>query len=125
MDISEKYIKMCEKAEEIQKEWKPQKADLYLACTLEARAWRYYGFNEMSWCMWKIWLPRQDQLQEMFQLDKNSHYTQMIDIIDNYYHVWIDYIWELQSMEQFMLSCLMKEKFNKIWDDKKEEWVKE
>ena len=74
MDLSEKYIKMCWKAKELQKHWMPQVGDyywlvrnIYVIPPKHARLlvtdplrFRYFEIGE------RIWLPRQDQIQEFF-----------------------------------------------------------
>ncbi len=89
MDTSKEYIKMCEKAEEIQKEWKPAYGDLYVWSESSIRRKRPNKNNHFSivrgWIFGKknilsaitglsneqrhykevIWLPRQDQLQKI------------------------------------------------------------
>ena len=64
MDTSEKYIEMCSAAEEIQKGWEPIEGDYYSALGNP----RIYipgqwgiGLNPGD-----VWLPRQDQLQDLF-----------------------------------------------------------
>lgn len=73
-----------------------------------------------------IWLPRQDQLQEMltwrglkivrFGLKLGSRY--------GYYHLGsFDYHGHYGSMEQLWLGFVMREKYHKIWNG--EDWVEE
>ena len=81
MDISKEYVKMCEKAVEIQNLWKPQDFDFVMGQYISvikvweivqdvghaslkplfttAGKWAWYSREEL------IWLPRQDQLQYM------------------------------------------------------------
>ena len=58
MDTSEKYIKMCESAKDIQRQW-TFKIDDYVfdPADGEARVWFGYPSKEYSEI---IWLPRQD-----------------------------------------------------------------
>ncbi len=65
-----------------------------------------------------IWLPRQDQLQEMLWqgLDEYEHWIQKL------YDFILDLPFEPMSMEQLWLAFIMKEKYNKIWD--KDKWLK-
>ena len=64
-----------------------------------------------------IWLPRQDQLQEMLQpcgfgiLLWDFHSFASTLIRDE----------NITSMEQLWLAFVMKERFNKVWDGK--EWI--
>ena len=68
-----------------------------------------------------IWLPRQDQLQEMVELPRPKLVTEFYTfavcsevegvLALNYY----------RSMEQLWLAFVMKEKYNKTWSE--EEWL--
>lgn len=62
MDTSEKYIKMCESAKEIQRKWVFQPGDfVYNPVSEEVEVLLYPGNNSINY----FWLPRQDQLQEI------------------------------------------------------------
>lgn len=69
MDTSETYIKMCENAKEIQKQWISSDGDYYVYFIVPhepnifIRSSRY-GVDPVDTSHW-IWLPRQDQLQKM------------------------------------------------------------
>jgi len=102
MDTTKKYIEMCEKAGEIQKNWKPKEGDFYcyidVMCGHPVYTVKYSHLNDVHktdamkghkcpLCRydydtfqeilavgreqydgltgWFVWLPRQDQLQEM------------------------------------------------------------
>ena len=144
MDTSETYIKMCEKAEEIQLDWNPASGDLYyehidrkpLALwtdydRAELLVHRIIGSDdEQNLASLRIsshvkadaiWLPRQDQLQEM--VISRYRYEIVASLLmdferwrDTYGHN------ELTSMEQLWLAFVMKEKYGKIWDGAK--WVR-
>jgi hypothetical protein len=61
MDISEKYIKMCESAKDIQLQWNFKCEDyIFDPADGKARVWFEYPSKEEI-----IWLPKQDQLQEI------------------------------------------------------------
>jgi len=64
-----------------------------------------------------IWLPRQDQLQEI--VSPSFLKEDKFMIIDKFLS-FIDYADREWSFEQLWLAFVMKEKFNKIWDG--EEW---
>ena len=156
MNISEEtYIKMCEKAEEIQKEWNPMPGDFihrkftlfgeeidreiwpqtpmweinivywgsmvesYWACSNEKGESRIYKHPAEMRRETSIWLPRQDQLQEMVINFDRGH--------DNYGVLFglmkfsADYNLRETSMEQLWLAFVMKKKFNKTWDGEK--WI--
>ncbi len=118
MDVSETYIEMCEKAEEIQ----------------ELSPWQHddgHNFWHVFETLPKnnVWLPRQDQLQEMLGLP-------MPELLDKLYtEIWTedhgimipDWAevrdkrnrstgkWLVYSWEQLWLAFVMKEN-NKVWD---------
>ena len=125
MDTTPKYIKMCENAGEIQNGWEPEEADFYhlgvkrnktpaiciLGCHWENCEGCHYEVNELKTeC---IWLPRQDQLQDMvnYNLVCRDSGEDLFWVLDT-----DDYI----SWEQFWLKYVMHELYNKKWDG--EEW---
>lgn len=70
-----------------------------------------------------IWLPRQDQLQDIIL--KNVEYTDPIHLIWKLYDFCItdksNYVNKFISLEQIWIALIMKEKYNKIWND--EDWI--
>jgi len=149
--IPENYIKMCEKAEEIQKAWKPKVGD-YALCSyaktveiyiiskieVEGSAKKFgiiYYINEIKGLASAtlmgnilkddfVWLPTQEQLQEM---------------TEGRFHIWGNLnslsmtasiadrdshqvCKNIDSMNELWLCYVMKEKYNKIWTGQK--WVK-
>ena len=106
MDCGNDYIKMCEKAEEIQGIWNHEQHFL-------DRPHSYIVDNGRSgW----TWLPRQDQLQEMVGSDWRYIFSKFMWW---YTDVDIRQLEIIGSMEQLWLAFVMKEKFNKIWDGNK------
>ncbi len=117
------YVKICEKAREIQalrntyESWqdgdyyvdpsdKVIHEDLYCQGCIDER-WtgnQYRLFKGKA-----IWLPRQDQLQEMVSKD----WMKVLAILSAYAKNY-DFT-QCESMEQFSLAVVMKEKFKKIW----------
>lgn len=136
MDKSKLYIRMCQEAKELQKLrtdslW--QDGDFYTDDIQKKRdiisAWT--DREDMPYKMYHpVWLPRQDQLQEMvsrvFDCHLISDFNEWLEVAnecvpigkDTYRSKMLDY-----SMEQLWLAFVMKEKYNKIWN--KEEWRKE
>ena len=126
MDVSLEYIKMCEKAEEIQ--------ELELSTGVSAGDFVYTGEQVIVWCRVckrldidfkqdTIWLPRQDQLQEMVPTGENleafhvGHGNQMRYQLGQFTQDYgLDYTNQFTSMEQLWLAFCMSEKYNKIWD---------
>jgi len=138
MDTTPEYVKMCEKATEI---WIPHHmeiGDYFLAleenrtvgiCTERIDNFVYspnlkHG-NEDNNC---IWLPRQDQLQEMVTYHKcpTCHIERTYQYANACLNAWEDADMGQTgwggpiTMEQLWLAFVMKEKFNKTWTG--EEW---
>ena len=127
MDSSGIFVKMCEKAEEIQGQWEPKSYDYvydtdpheYNEVSLITNP---AGFNKNGF----IWLPRQDQLQEMLQkyVEKDCLVGDSISKrMAMYFGIWVqkEECLNFYSMEQYWLVWLMKEKFNKVWDG--DNWI--
>jgi hypothetical protein len=122
MDTSKEYIKMCEKAVEIQESWKRSVGDY---------AWRgkdYLLIPDAIGILTDpktlivpynddfIWLPRQDQLQEMVS-------NEVIRLMCDMSYFWADYDVNTKgklSMEQLWLAFVMKENYKKQWNG--EDW---
>ena len=132
MDTSKEYIKMCEKAKEVQKEWKtPGDNDCYIYTDEPIKVWFFPSDlrGRVSIGEWKlIWIPRQDQLQEMVIGESNDFigllskafcWTKEYKTINN---IAVYYTSKFNSMEQLWLAFVMEEKYNKIWNGKK--WEK-
>ena len=126
MDTSNKYIGMCEKAFEIQNRTNKEMGDLVVntTCLLartgsDRREKRFtylklLGFNYGN--IDYIWLPKQDQLQEMVD---GTYLAKLVDISN--FSLNISYIHIFESLEQLWLAFVMKEKYNKQWDGT--DWV--
>lgn len=63
MDTSERYIKMCESAEDIQRFWNFENGD-YVFDLLDGETMVWFGYPPEK-DIKVVWLPRQDQLQEL------------------------------------------------------------
>ena len=141
MDLPEQYIEMCRKAKEIQ-----QKEYLSLG---DFVYWENFGNTEVvrhRYALEKdylkstttIWLPRQDQLQEMLEslwrkpsihLGSISHDTiagnKTFSVISwlgrNIRDHCLAYEVKNYSLEMIMLTMYMCEKFNKLWDGS--DWI--
>ena len=123
MDISETYIKMCD-CEEIQgnrtlligdwyqprhySPWTPSWVVVGSASDAEVAKKVFYGMF--------IWLPRQDQLQEMVE---SIHPFDLLNKLQDFVRVMP--IW-CESMEQLWLAFAQKELHNKFWNGEK--WIK-
>ena len=132
------YIKMCEQAKKIQKEWKPQKGDFVftkhqfypnenyrvLLITEETGPYEFTLDNRIIIQTTNkasvIWLPSQEQLQEMVG------HMGMRSIMKKAYRRFGSL--EISNpklsdtpMEQLWLAFVMKEKYNKTWNG--ENWI--
>jgi len=155
VDTSKEYIKMCEKAEKIQKFWRDKKSHIedimyinednerllvlkepifhlseYADKKREHICFEQYGlfpipltkFDKDPFYRYDdenlniIWLPRQDQLQEMVGLTAlEPNIFVLMNFSRELYNVKEKFSWE-----QLWLAFVMKEKYNKIWNGK--EW---
>ena len=133
MDTSKEYILMSEKAEEIQFERIPLTGDFYsdrkmvrIVVYGESRIFMWYlgtyykySIVQKGYFNKYIWLPRQDQLQEMV-IDIGGLRNMIADFS---YFTRVDKIYipvasrQFDSMEQLWLAFVMSEKFNKTWKD--------
>jgi len=123
MDKSSEYIKMCESAKVIQKQWKPEFGDFFVSMSLgltsacqsirsdlEKKASYLKTINA-------VWLPKQDQLQEMV-IEK---YATPWDLTIAFSNVLMgdktSYFDNFDSMEKLWLAFVLLEKYKKKWKD--------
>ena len=145
MDTSETYVKMCEKAEEIQVGHKFQLGDyykyhsgwcveaigVYHGDDIEVENLGNNSASPQARCpkghIQYLWLPCQDQLQAMafsywdeIGNDNYTLHTFFNDFIEwDYRHN--EYPCEIfKSFDQLWLAFVMKEKYNKVWNG--EDW---
>uniref|UniRef100_A0A6M3IIB0 Uncharacterized protein n=1 Tax=viral metagenome TaxID=1070528 RepID=A0A6M3IIB0_9ZZZZ len=139
MDTSPQYIKLCEKAEEIQ-ETKRQSGLIhgdYVYAQPNSDFTFFTGKVELFTgnpnlkygLLGCVFIPRQDQLQEMMMV--STKYV-MLYHFDLFYHN-LYYDWKptdsmftsmeqmFTSMEQLWLAFVMKEKYGKVWS--RTEWI--
>lgn len=134
MDKSETFIKMSEKAEEIQEKAPKHLTDdgrfLFTHCGENLYVRRGASFNDEGFSKGGklVWLPRQDQLQEMIGEDIYTNIKNaMWSILDNFHryafssNAFNEFI--PLTMEQLWLAFVMKEKYNKAWDGENWEGV--
>jgi len=118
MDTSETYVKMCEKAGEIQE----QRRDIWETGDFFSRGLGvevHCDYDAFEGC---TWLPRQDQLQEMIPLKMSASWLFLDAFIRDYMET-IDESYDFpswDSWEQLWLAFVMKECYNKLWVN--EEW---
>lgn len=133
MDTSKEYIKMCD-CPEIQDLWQPKEGDhkdlvwsnwdsMTMKHKGKGKVWvanlntwaevRKSDAGEGWFKKFCIWLPRQDQLQEMIG---NLSIAEILDLTCDMF----DDVKVMQegyglTFESLLLQVVMKEKFNKIW----------
>ena len=136
--LLKEYIEMCD-CPEIQNKWKPKMGDFFLR-KCDVLALRGYFIEEKEygeihrkstggirwWTDGKIWLPRQDQLQDMVTRYNIEYFSMSAVHLHNHLecHIRVNdsyliYFQQFTSMEQLWLAFVMKENFNKIWKDGK------
>jgi hypothetical protein len=148
MDATNRYAIMCRKAAEIQNLWNPKQCDFIInledleeglsfcrqAESLVQVVDLYYqdhvGKEYQQECQDlkdnALWLPRQDQLQKIVEPDNSKIYAFMIKVIESQYYesskgAYLAATDVFYSMEQLWLGYIMKEKYNKVWNE--EEWL--
>jgi len=147
----ETYIKMCEKAEEIQENHKWEYGDYFLAehtvWCIGSASFHYQNVEDgvpirdilpiasmqtddlegAKISDSYVWLPRQDQLQEMVPspMASTAPNFRIISELNRFYDYWdtngIPNF--LTTWEELWLAFVMKEKYSKVWDGEKEEWI--
>jgi hypothetical protein len=123
MDTSEQYIKMCKKAVEIQKLWKPATGDFYGWVICESTGHEIWQDGNKINVVADIWLPRQDQLQKILALNTTNKTLMLVDgQIREFYNFAMDWNFtKTNSMETLWLEFVMKELYNKTWNGK--DWI--
>ena len=114
MDTSKTYIKMCD-CNEIQADHKLKRYE----ATGDPYDVTGQTYNSDHYWAGDIWLPRQDQLQEMILHFGHGHNNGGILVGLSLFSQ--EHGYNETSMEQLWLAFVMKEKHNKTWN--KNEWV--
>jgi len=137
------HIKMLTEAKKIQKSWKPQNGDRVYFCNsirivinIGTCWFLYYAddSNRYSICAADalknnehiLWLPYQIQFQKMAAKMPTWTDTRPTNVLCRFWSWWRDSDWELCSddttLEQLWLCFVMKERFNKRWNNEIEKW---
>ena len=142
--ITKNYIKMCEQAEEIQKLLSKSRPAKEWKHSHFVEKWRERNYRDIEYeefCLENlegriiIWLPTQEQLQELI-LKIFSPFTKamkFVDFISNYIKLyqhtknekifWTDLYPIALSLNELWLMYVMYEKYHKIWTGRK--WEEE
>ena len=117
MDKTEQFIKMCD-CPEIQNQWGYEDGELF---TPNVHDFVHHEEPKHTFGR-QVWLPRQDQIQEMLQPIK---LYELLDICGDAMGIMWEVVCEYaDSFEQLWLAFYMHEKHSKIWSSKEEKWVK-
>jgi hypothetical protein len=141
MDKSRQYIRMCCQASEIQRNWKQQYGDFFVADNNQIQCWLpalhgslkvRRGFairgrqGVIELCRYS-WLPRMDQLIELAQeysRDYNSITLEFYSWTRNPYpHQQTDPVRWFKTMEKVWLTFVMHKNYGKVWHQ--QSWQKQ
>ena len=142
MDFSEQYIKMCQQASRLRELWIPKDADFVIDVYNERRGNAYAmdvdqdnhdSIIEDVENGKLLVVYRQDQLWDFVDEYKNKNHRifRFYDFLKKKYlsfsnqngYTIITNMFDSVSMEKLLLCFVMNEKYNKIWDKDKEDWV--
>lgn len=127
MDKSSHYIKMCESAKVIQKQWKPDFGDFFVSMSSGQTSPCLTVVSELEKkgsylkTIKAVWLPGQDQLQEMIIEKYATPWDLAIAFSNALMAENASYFDTFDSMEKLWLAFIMLEKHRKKWKDG--EWV--
>lgn len=128
MDTSKEYIWMCQQAKEIQEKYSATEGDYLIYTDKPGEVWIFPNdlrIREGTFDWELIWLPRQDQLQDMFgRYEYGDHIYNMYRWTRAripHGHITNEYARSMKSMEQLWFAFIMGKKYNKVWNG--EDWV--
>lgn len=134
MDTSEKYIRMCKEAEEIQLLWNFENGD-YVFDPLDGEVMVWFGYSPKE-SLEVVWLPKQDQYQEIcidfyvqnMRMSRNEAFAHFLgwyasclkESCDTGFTIGNkDGYADINSCEELMLKYTMKLIYWKKWDGEK------
>lgn len=134
MDISEKYIRMCREAKEIQRLWNFENGD-YVFDPSDGEIMVWFGYPPKD-PLEVFWLPKQDQYQEIcidfyiqnMRMSRNEAFFHFLgwyaSCLKESYNNGCNFgengeYEEISSCEELMLEYTMKLIYWKRWDGKK------
>ena len=121
MDYGNDYILMCTEAEEIQKEHILANGDFEVRLTYGRGQVEVHHHREIT-AYYKpdnhLWLPRQDQLQEMLinESDEDVTADAITKLLEYFNDFALSVCPQFPSMEQLWLAFCMKSLYSKTWD---------
>ena len=123
MDKSSHYIKMCESAKVMQKKWKPEFGDFFVSMSLGLTSPCQPIVSDLEKkvsylkTIKAVWLPRQDQLQEMVIEKYAAPWDLAIAFSNVLMEDKVSYFDNFDSMEKLWFAFVMLEKYKKKWKD--------
>lgn len=133
MDTSPEYIRMCEKAVEIQSLWKPLGGDIFMGwadvdIVMDGEEPKELVIGSEIWGDYvrpmkghSVWLPRQDQLQDLLWPEGHDLTLGECQLVWEFARKNREKLADFNSWEKLWLCFLMSENFNKTWNG--EDWV--
>lgn len=125
MDRSSNYIKMCEGIEAVQEQWQPEFGDFYVSMSLGLTSPCQPIMSDLEKkvsylkTIKAVWLPRQDQLQEMVMENYATPWDLAIAFSNVLMGEHASYFENFDSMEKLWLAFIMLEKYERKWNDGK------
>ena len=120
--ITDNYIKMCEQAEEIQEAWKQNPGDIYIY-KKDIDIGLYYYVTEYKKHNNAVWLPTQEQLQEIIKPTLETDDFELVELFFDFVYGEDSQPNQINSpiklMNEMWLAFVMHEKYNKIWTGEK------
>ena len=116
--ITKNYIKQCEQAEEIQKEWEQTVGDIFIY-QKDIKSGCYFYITEHRKYINAIWLPTQEQLQEILPCRDYIDFCKFSVFCSGELICWNK---GYKIYNELWLAFVMYEKYDKIWTGEK--WVK-
>lgn len=126
-DITEKHVKMCAEAKELQKQWEALPGDFAHLPWLKGTKMCEGDYtnsiltkdaDDRKLKGQAIWIPRQGQIQKMFDVNVSKLLTEF------YNWAMDDNIFIFSTMGQLWLGFYMFKKHSKEWNGKKWEMIK-
>lgn len=123
MDKSPGYIRMCGGAAEIQEQWRPDFGDFYVSMSLDIPSPCQTVCSDLEThlsylkTLKAVWLPRQDQLQEMVMENHATPWDLAIAFSNLLISDNSSYFDGFDSMEKLWLGFIMFNKYGRKWKD--------